>query len=270
MYIEKNTEIIKACFLQATFFLLSLLFGGISFAGGISPFATGFLAGIISKYTLACALGTAIGYPVFFGFSGSLRFISAVCLITLIRFGFGERIRDSLRIIFSSLLTFFSTFISSLAVFIAVGGDKTSIIIFLCESLIASAFSCFTVKLFSVQALRKKGAFFAPADMAAIVFFGCIILLSVDKFRLWGFSPAVMTAYFIILLSALCGKEAASSVAGLFGNRAGAYAFLHPHEAYVLNYGSSRKNTCCRKLCSLMHSCSNSQRERRYGNYFSQ
>ena len=210
----ENISLIESVFLQGAFFVMSFLFGGISFAGGISPFGTGFLAGVINKYLIVSAVGAALGYVVFFGLFDSMRFVASICLIVLIRLTLEEKITKH-RIIFSVLTPVIASFVSSLAVFFAVGGENSYIIMCLCEALISGAFSCFTVRVFTVSALRKKGTYFAPTDTIATIFFGCILLLSVERFSVFGFSPARVLAYFIIMLFALCGKEAASSIAGI-------------------------------------------------------
>lgn len=211
----KGFSVLKTVFFQALFFILSFLSGGISFAGGISPFATGLCAGIGSTYLLSGAVGAASGYVYFFGFFDSLRFVAAVLMICLIKLGVNEKVIAKRQMLFSSLTALLTTFFSSVAVFLAVGGESSYIIMCLCESLISACFSAFILKLQNIRALRKKGAFFAPSDTVAVIFSGCVILLSLDSFTIGGFSLARCTAYFAIMLFALCGKEAASSIMGV-------------------------------------------------------
>ncbi len=206
---------LEGALFQGLFFIMSFLFGSIVFAGGISPFATGFLAGAKYRYSLSIALGSALGYMVFFGLSGSLRFVAAICLICLIKLGLFEMPKKKLQLHFCILITFFSVFFSSLAVFLATGGEMTFLVMCFCEALISAAFSCFTMRIFSVKALGNRKVYAAPADNISIIFLGCIILLSLCKLDFLGFSPARCLSYLIIMLFALCGKESASSIAGI-------------------------------------------------------
>ena len=226
--ISKNISVIKAVLSHLALFVISFLFSGISFSGGISPFGIGFLAGVMNKYIIVTAIGSAVGYAVFFGLFNSLRFITAVCLIFLLRLSFEERTENH-KTLFSVLTAFVCFFLSSLAVYIAVGESNTFIIMSLSEALIAGAFSSFTLRVFSVSALRKRGAYFAPTDTIATVFFGCVILLSLERFSVFGFSPVRALAYFIIMLLALCGKESASSVAGICSALTLGFNESHPH-----------------------------------------
>lgn len=212
--ISKNIPFLKALLSQCGLFVLSFLFSGISFAGGISPFGIGFLSGVINKYIAAAAIGSAAGYAVFFGFFGALRFITAICLIFLLRLTFEEKAENH-KTLFSVLISSGCFFISSLAVYFAVGESSSFIIMCLSEALISGAFTCFTKRTAAVSALQKRGAYFAPTDTIATVFFGSVILLSLERFSVFGFSPVRVLAYFLIMLLALYGKESASSVAGI-------------------------------------------------------
>lgn len=210
-----NTAVIKTVALHAVFFIIGFLFGGISFAGGISPFATGFAAGAPYTYLLSSAVGASVGYGVFFGIFDSLRFITAVFIICILRLGIDMKLEKSKAMISSALMALIITFAASFCVFLAVGEDSTFIIMSFCESLISCAFACFTVRALSVPKKAESKALINTADAVAAVFFASIALLSIDRFSLAGFSPARLTAYFCIMFFAFCGKEAASSVAGI-------------------------------------------------------
>lgn len=213
--LKDGSALIKTVLIECIYFTVGFLFGGISFSGGLSPFASGYCSSVAEKHLPLSAIGSAVGYAVFFGFSKSLRFIAAICLITFIRLGVGNRIPSRFRMIFSAVLALFSTFASSISVFAATGGDNTMPMLFLCESAISGAFSCFGMRVEKIAALKKKGAFFAPSDTAATIFFGCILLLSLERFSVFGFSFARIVAFYIIMLFALCGKEAASCITGV-------------------------------------------------------
>lgn len=213
--VKKNTELIKTILEHAVTFVISFLFGGISFSGGLSPFAVGFCTATETKYILSSSLGAAAGYAVFFGLTKGLRFIAAVCIITLVRLALTEHINARFRPAFCVGLTFFSLFLSSICVYAAIGGDRTFPVLCFCEAAIAGGFTVFSSHVTKIAAIKKKGAFFAPTDTAATIFFCCILLLSFDRFRISGFSVSHCIAFFAIMLFALCGKEAASCIAGV-------------------------------------------------------
>lgn len=206
---------VKGVVLHVGVLLTGFIMASVSFAGGISPFASGFAAGVPVICSLTAAIGTAAGFVFFRGFFDSLRFVSAVSLICLINLGLKDRVAAKYRMLSVCLTAFLSCFLSSLAVFIAVGGENTYVILCLGEALISSAFAAFTQKLTDMGTLGKKAAFFESVDTVAVIFFSGVILFSLDTFSFFGFSPARCIAYFAVLLFSLCGREGASSVAGV-------------------------------------------------------
>ncbi len=210
-----NTTFIKNTLLHTAGLLTGFLLGGISFAGGISPFATAFTAGIPTAFLLSSAVGAAIGYGIYFEIFDALRFITAVFLICLIRLGLNGRIEKSRSMTVYALLSFVITFASSVCIYIALGESGTFIIMSFCESLICSAFTCFTARAFSLTEKIKSKSHFGTSDTVAAVFFCSILLLSLERFSFWGFSPAVNIAFFAIMLPALSEKSYYSCIAGI-------------------------------------------------------
>ncbi len=235
--LQIRSGIIKTVLLQTVFALTGFLFGGISFAGGISPFATGFTAGVPYTYLLASAIGSAAGYAVFFGLIDCLRFVTAIFIICLLRLSIDTKLEKNKVLLSSALMSLLITFAASLCVFLAVGESGTFIIMCLCESLISCAFACFTVRASSVPEKVKNKAVINSADTAAAVFFLCVLLLSLDRFTVAGFSAARMTGYFAVMLFAFSKKEAASAVAGICCALALGFNEEHPELmcAYILS-----------------------------------
>ncbi len=213
--IKGRLPLIKAILLQTGSFIVSFLFSGISFAGGISPFATGFLGGITDKYIITASLGAAVGYITFFGLFDSLRFVGAVVIICILRLFIEPKTRQKHKAILTLSVTATGSFTVSLCVFLAVNTEGAYLIMCICEALIASAFSLFILRLQSVAEKKRQGGFLTTADTISAVFTGCVFLLALENLTLYGFSPARCTAYSAILLLALSKKESASALAGI-------------------------------------------------------
>lgn len=232
--VRENKETLKSALNYVLVSLIGFLFGDISIPGGLSPFGTGLVAAVPLKYILCASIGSAVGYAVFFGLSSSLRFVGAICLTVLIRLGFSEKITLRYKTVFTVALSFLASFASSLAVFTAVGGEGSFIILSLCEASISAVFSLFTLRISKIATTKKRGTFFAPSDTASLIFFGCIILLSLSGFSIFSFSFARCIAFFIIMLFALCGREASSSIAGVCCALTLGFSDTHPH--LMLNF----------------------------------
>ncbi len=211
----ESLPIIKAILKQAGTFILSLLFSGISFAGGISPFASGFLGGVSDRYVISAALGAATGYVTFFGLFDSLRFVGAAVIICILRLFIEPKAQHKHKGALTIGITLSGTFTVSLCVFLAVSTQGAYLIMCLCEALIATAFSLFTLRLQEAAAKKIQGGILSGADTVSAVFTGCVILLALENLSVYGFSPARCIAYFIILLLSLSKRESACALAGI-------------------------------------------------------
>lgn len=209
------TKAAREILFQAISFIISLLMSSVSFAGGLSPFAVAFTSAVSTAFFMACALGSALGYALFFGLFDCLRFVSAICFLALIRLSIYHKIPSKHKIFIIPLMTFSVLFMSSAAVCAATKSGFSFMVMCFCEALISAAFSVFTLKLRSNGTFSGRGVFFSPSHSVSIIFFGCVMLLSLERFTIYNFSLSRCAGYFAIMLFALCGKEAASSLTGI-------------------------------------------------------
>ncbi len=201
--------------IQASHFILSFLFGGISFAGGLSPFATGFAGGTDMNYVISSSLGAAAGYVVFFGLFDSLRFVGAAVIICILKLFIQPKADFTYKTPVIAGITGIGTFAVSLCVYLAVPGEGIFLIMCLSESLIAAAFAIFSRRVQDIIAEKRKSIFCNPSDTVAVFFTGSIILLAFDRFSVFGFSPARIIAYLAICVLALYGGQTAAAITGI-------------------------------------------------------
>ncbi len=200
---------------QAAYFLLSFLFGGISFAGGLSPFATGFAGGTDINYAVSASLGAATGYVVFFGLFDSLRFVGAAVIICILKLFIQPKADFTYKAPVIAGITGIATFAVSLCVYLAVPGEGIFLIMCFSESLISAAFAVFFRRVQDIIAERRKSIFCNPSDTVAVFFTGSILLLSFERFSVCGFSPARIIAYFAICVLALYGGQTSAAITGI-------------------------------------------------------
>ena len=212
---EAYRTVIKNICAQALYFLLSFLFGGITFAGGLSPFGTGFLGGVSTRYIIASSLGAAMGYAVFFGLFDSVRFVGAVVVICLLKLFIQPKAGLTYKTAVIAGITGVGTFAVSLCVYLAAPGEGTFLIMCFCEALISSAFGVFSGRVQDIIREKRKSIFCNPPDTVAIFFTGSVLLLALDRFSFYGFSPARIFAYCALMLLALYGGQTAAAITGI-------------------------------------------------------
>lgn len=204
----------KVC-LQAGHFLLSLLFGGISFAGGLSPFAVGFLGGVGTDYIIASALGAASGYVVFFGPSEALRLVGAVVIITILKLFIQPKTTESYKAPVIAGITGVGAFAVSLCIYLADPRDGSFLFMVFSESLIASAFALFSSRVTDIIRDRRKSIFCNPSDTASVFFTASCVLLALERFSFYGFSAARMIGFLALLILSLYGGQTAAAITGI-------------------------------------------------------
>ena len=212
---ETSGAIIKRICLQAGYFLLSLLFGGISFAGGLSPFAAGFLGGVGTDYIIASALGAAVGYAVFFGLSECLRLVGAVVIITILKLFIQPKAEPHYKAPVIAGITGLGCFAVSLCIYLAAPRDGGFLFMCLSEALIASAFALFSARVTDIIRDRRKSIFCNPADTASVFFTGSVVLLALEQFTLYGFSAARILGFLALMILALYGGQTAAAITGI-------------------------------------------------------
>ena len=212
---EDYSAMLRSCCLQAGHFLLSFLFGGISFAGGLSPFASGFLGGAGLNYIISSALGAATGYVVFFGLSGALRFVGAVVIITILKLFIQPKATAGYRMPVVAGITGLGCFTVSLCIYLAAPQDGSFLVMCFSESLIACAFALFSGRVTDIIRDRRKSIFCNPSDTAAVFFTGSILLLAFDRFTFYGFSPARILGFLSLLILSLYGGQTAAAITGI-------------------------------------------------------
>ena len=209
------SSIFRNICIQSVYFILSFLFGGISFAGGLSPFAAGFVGGTEISFAVASSLGAAAGYVVFFGLFDSLRLVGSAVIICILKLFIQTNTDFTYKNPVIAILTGVGSFAVSLCVYLAVPGEGIFLIMCFCEALIASAFAVFSRRVQDIITEKRKSIFCNPSDTVAVFFTGSIILTALDRFSLSGFSPARVIACLTIQLLALYGGQTASAITGI-------------------------------------------------------
>ena len=211
----KNKGLLKAVLRQAAFAALGFLFSGVEFAGRFAPFGLSFAGGADAGSSLAAALGAAAGYLAFQDVSGALRGVSAVALLCFVRMGTARMVSPGRQIYLCTVTAFASSFLCSLIVSSARTPRFASVLLDLCEAVIAAAGTCFFYRAVHVTSLGRGAKCVSAADFAALLFSEAALLLSLTRIPAAGPSLAHVGAGFTVMLLSLCGLAQAPSMAGV-------------------------------------------------------
>lgn len=193
----------------------AFLLGGVGFDGDIYPFGIAFAGGAADGYLLAACLGASAGALVFSPHLSALRYASAAVLLFFLRTAALRRLRETARLYAYPAVTFFSLLVCSLVSSLALTTDYSVLILEVCDAVIAGACSLFSYRVFMLLSSGAVPACFSSGDAAALMTWGALLLLSLGRFEIRGFSPARFAAFFAIMLFSCCCKETAGATAGI-------------------------------------------------------
>lgn len=207
----------------ARFIMKQILSLGCSFAlaqiqafGEFSPFALSFLAGVPADCILAAAIGACFGYIVTPAPIAPMRYIAAVISAAVISRSVRSLARkpDSAENA-ASFISFGCLLITGLAIIIPDKPVFTDIMLCIAESLLGGGASYFFSHAFALSPRKPFLKNFNSQELSCIAVTFSIIIMAFSEFKIGEIAPARILSVFIILICALCGKEAAGCISGL-------------------------------------------------------
>lgn len=200
---------------QAAVVFAGFMLSSVSFDGGIYPFGTAFAGGAADEYLLSACVGTAFGALVFCEQGQALKYVGAAVLIFFLRTAASKRIKDGLKLRFYTALTFVCSAVCALVVSLAESPDAAALILELCNAVIAGSCAFFACRMFTLLTAGKATLGVRTGDSAAFMLWGSLLLLSLNRFNIGGFSPARVLTYLCIMLISYCGRENSGTMAGV-------------------------------------------------------
>ena len=195
--------------------LAAFCLSGIRFEGDVSPFAAAFTAGAPPQLLLPAALGSAVGALLFHEAFTALKYVGAAALIFLFRFAHDRLLHGGKDIFVFPLIAFASVLSSAAVVGIAGTGGLSGVVVMVCEALLSGACAVFSYRVFQILPSGVQMLGLSGGDTAAVLISGSVLLLSLDSFRVLGFSPAHFLAYVCVLLLSAAAGHSLGAAAGI-------------------------------------------------------
>ncbi len=198
----------------ATGALLGLLSAYATVYGGISPFGVGAAAAVSGVGAPLVYLAVAVGY-LLRGSSGGdlLQTLSAVALVGGLRWVLGGLGTVGKSRWFPPLAAFLSVAVTGAAVRAVGGFSWGTVLLTLCESLLASGYACF-FRITADRLLDPTSAVSGQASRLSLTVVGAVMLLSVSGLEIVGISIGRILAATLVLLFARTGRESGGAIAG--------------------------------------------------------
>lgn len=214
--------------------LIGFMLGSVSFDGRIFPFGAAFAGGASDDRLLSVCLGAAAGALVFCPHSAALKYAGACVLLFFLRTSALKNIKENSKPRVYPLLTFACVLICSLVLALAFSTELSGLILEVCDAVIAGTCAFFSYRVFSVVGSGGRFACITSGDTAALMLWGSLILLSLNKLCIGGFSPARVVTFLCVMLLSFCGKESTGTAAGVCAGTVFGLSDGTPHLLFAL------------------------------------
>ncbi|WP_066453108.1 SpoIIE family protein phosphatase [Anaerotruncus rubiinfantis] len=197
--------------------------------GGLAPFGVAFASAAKAKYAAAATLGAALGYLLSFDVMGNIKYVIAMLLVFLIRWGLSTSSLTKWTRVSRQLICAVSLGTPSLAITFVTGGSVYDAVLGISEVMLACCASYFfsrTIEAFDLGIDNLK-----QTDITSILITFCIIILALINLTVFGLSIGRVLAVTVILLAAQFAREAGGAIAGVAAGVAagilgGSHSFL--------------------------------------------
>lgn len=200
---------------QFFFAAVAFLLAGVSFDGDIYPFALAFAGGAPERYLLSVCLGVSAGTLVFSPHISALRYVSSAVLLFFVRTTVKKRFRETYALYACPIVTFLCLITCSLTVSLAFSPDFSTLLLEICDAVIAGACSVFSYRVFQLITSGVIPGSLSSGDTASCILWGTLILTSLGRWEIRGFSPARFAAFFAVMLLSFCCRETAGTITGI-------------------------------------------------------
>lgn len=195
--------------------IVAFFFAQAGVFGGYAPFGIAYIAAVPSKQMIFSVLGASAGYIA--GQHGALplRYIAALVGVAAIRHFFsGLKSMFSKDFLFSGA-AFVCTFGTGLAIVVAKGLRVSSLLMYLSEAVLAGGAAFFIGRFFAVSDGTRGFRSLNRQELSSIVIVGCLLLMSVAPFDVFGVSPGRILMCLAVLMAARFGREIGGSIIGV-------------------------------------------------------
>lgn len=182
--------------------------------GNIRPFGISLAAALPTDCEIWAAFGSSLGVLLFCDVLGALKYISAVVLLTLLRITAQGHFEKEDDCTFPMLAAAGSMCVCSVAVEFAKGITAAGVILSVCEGILSGAGTFLLRNL--TQTVQNGTTAVLNRRTKILILLACGVgILSVMRFRPFGFPVAAVLAGLTVLIAAYCNKETGGCLAGV-------------------------------------------------------
>lgn len=183
---------------------------------GLAPFGVAAVSSIFPEYIPMSVIGAAIGYCRIYGVTVlTLRYIAAAAVAGIISYFFKRSSKRRYHKYFSAVSGFFPIFVSGLIISLSVTLSADEIVLYAAEGAVCALCAWFGDCFMNINPRKRYASRLTGTETAATLVIMGVLLLALESFHIFIFSPAVIIGAYIILVLASFGGEKYGALAGI-------------------------------------------------------
>ena len=205
----------KSAMFQGLHFVAGILMASASDEVNFSPLGIGFCSGTSRQYTLFSCFGAMLGHIISNDYLIAFRYVMALIIVYVLKVYVNTFNSLSEKMFVPALISIFATASTGVVITITSAFDLRKLFLLIAESITAfgSAYS-FAVS-FAVLKKIKNQRYVSSRELTSTIISILILLLSLHRFSILGFSLAGAICSYCVLCSAYLFREAGGGIIGI-------------------------------------------------------
>ncbi len=209
------SEFGKSAVIQALHFAVSILMASASGEVNFSPLGIGFCSGTNRRYTLFSCFGAMLGYIVSNDYLIAFRYVMALIIVYVLKVYANTFKSLCEKMFIPALISLFATVSTGAVITVTSAFDERKLFLLVAECITSFASAYFFAVSFSVIKKIKNQKYISTRELTSTIIAALVLLLSLHRFSILGFSLAGAICSYAVLCSAYLFREAGGGIIGI-------------------------------------------------------
>ena len=205
----------KSAILQGVHFALGILMASASGEANFSPLGIGFCSGTSREYTLFSCFGAMLGHIISNDYLTAFRYVMALIIVYVLKAYTNtfKSLREKMFV--PALISIFATTSTGVVITITSAFDMRKLFLLVAECITAFGSAYFFAVSFSVLKKFKNQKYISTRELTSTIISAFVLLLSLHRFSILGFSLAGAICSYGVLCSAYLFRESGGGIIGI-------------------------------------------------------
>ena len=205
----------KSAMLQGMHFIIGIMMASASNESNFSPLGIGFCSGTNRQYTLFSCFGAMLGHIISNDYLTAFRYVMALIIVYVLKVYTNTFKSLCEKMFVPALISIFATTSTGIVIIITSAFDMRRLFLLVAECITSFGSAYFFAVSFSVLKKIKNQKYISSRELTSTIIAIFVLLLSLHRFSILGFSLAGAICSYGILCSAYLFREAGGGIIGI-------------------------------------------------------